>query len=449
MLLLKPSNIIAMKEQNKIPTGKVQRAAKLFVTGAKVGGNYVKYAAKKMVGDEHAKEQLDEDNANDIYESLSELKGSALKVAQIMSMDKNMLPQAMQDKFALAQYSAPPLSYPLVVKTFKHYFEKSPEQMFDSFTKNAVNAASIGQVHKATLNGKKLAVKVQYPGVADSVKSDLKMVKPIAMKMLGLKESEVKQYFEEVETKLLEETDYEHELKQSMEIAEASEGLDGFVFPHYYPEFSSKRILTMDWIDGKHLKEFLKSNPTQELKNKIGQRLWNLYDFQVNNLRAIHADPHPGNFIIQEDGTVGLIDFGCVKRIPEEFYAKYFQLINSRVVNDDEKLRALFFDLEFIFRDEPKEVQDLFFDVFKTSMELLIRPFMSDSFDFADQTYFDELYEMGESLKSRKDIRKNGVARGSRHILYINRTYFGLFALLNELGATIKTDTTFKFEEAN
>ncbi len=434
-----------MKEQNKIPTSKVQRAAKLISTGAKLGGNYVKYFAKKAVGNEHAREDLDEANAEDIYASLSELKGSALKVAQIMSMDKNMLPQAMQNKFSLAQYSAPPLSYPLVVKTFRQFFGKSPTEIFNTFTQNAVNAASIGQVHKATLNEKTLAVKVQYPGVADSVKSDLKMVKPIAMKMLGLKEAEVKQYFEEVESKLLEETDYENELRQSIEMGEASKELEGFVFPKYYPEYSCKRILTMDWLDGLHLKEYLATNPSQTEKNSIGQKLWNLYDFQVNNIRAIHADPHPGNFIIQKDGNIGLIDFGCVKQIPDEFYYKYFQLLDAKIVNNDESLRELFFDLEFIFRDEPKSSQDLFFDVFKNSMSLLIRPFLNDTFDFSDQKYFDELYAMGDELKNRKDLRKNGMARGSKHILYINRTYFGLFSLLNELGATITTKTSFDF----
>ncbi len=438
-----------MKEQNKIPTSKVQRAAKLFTTGAKVGSNYVKYYAKKAVGNEHAKEELDEANAEDIYSSLSELKGSALKVAQIMSMDKNMMPQAMQDKFSLAQYSAPPLSYPLVVKTFRQHFGKGPTEIFDTFTKNAVNAASIGQVHKATKGDLMLAVKVQYPGVADSVKSDLKMVKPIAMKMLGLKENEVQQYFEEVETKLLEETDYDFELKQSIEIAEASADLEGFVFPKYYPEFSCKRILTMDWIDGKHMKEYLATNPSQTERNAIGQKLWNLYDFQVNNIRAIHADPHPGNFIIKEDGNIGLIDFGCVKRIPEDFYQMYFQLLNSKMINDNEKLRDLFFKLEFIFKDEPKTSQDMFFDVFKDFMSLLIKPFVTDTFDFSDKKYFDDLFAMGEDLKTRKDLRKNGVARGSRHILYINRTYFGLFALLHDLGATISTKTSFNFELSN
>ena len=168
-----------MKEQDKIPTTKVKRAAKLVSTGAKIGGNYVKYYAKKAVGNENARKDLFEDNADDIYESLSELKGSALKMAQIMSMDKGMMPTAFTEKFAQAQYSAPPLSYPLVVKTFRAQFGKAPTEMFDTFSRHAVNAASIGQVHKATLNGKEYAVKIQYPGVADSVKSDLKLVKPI------------------------------------------------------------------------------------------------------------------------------------------------------------------------------------------------------------------------------------------------------------------------------
>src|SRR5690554_808775 len=159
------------KEQGSIPVSKVQRAAKFLSTGAKVGGNYIKHYAKKIADPSLDRQELHTNNANDIYRSLSELKGSALKVAQMMSMDKNLLPQAYQDKFSMAQYSAPPLSYPLVVKTFQKQFGKLPEQIFDTFTKSAVNAASIGQVHQAILEGKKLAVKVQYPGVADSLSS--------------------------------------------------------------------------------------------------------------------------------------------------------------------------------------------------------------------------------------------------------------------------------------
>ena len=329
-----------MKEQSKIPTSKVKRAAKLIGTGAKVGGNYVKYFANKAIGDKKAKEKLDKENAEDIYQSLSELKGSALKMAQVMSMDKNMLPKAMTDKFAQAQYSAPPLSYPLVVKTFRQMFGKTPTELFDSFEKEAKHAASIGQVHFATQGDLKLAVKVQYPGVADSVKSDLNLVKPIAMRMLHMKEKEIKQYMQEIEGKLLEETDYILELKQSMEIVEACSGLNGVYFPKYYPEFSNKRIITMDWIEGMHLKDFLATNPSQEIRNRAGQRMWDFYDYQVNELNLIHADPHPGNFLFQADGNLGVIDFGCVKRIPKEFYTVYFQLLNPSYHAEDERLKS-------------------------------------------------------------------------------------------------------------
>jgi len=168
-----------VKEQGSIPVSKVQRAAKFISTGAKVGGNYVKHYAKKMVNPSMNKDELHQNNASDIYNSLSELKGSALKVAQMMSMDKNLLPRAYQDKFTMAQYSAPPLSYPLVVKTFQKYFQQTPEQLFDTFTRSAVNAASIGQVHQAIKGGKTLAIKIQYPGIADSVSSDLRLVRPL------------------------------------------------------------------------------------------------------------------------------------------------------------------------------------------------------------------------------------------------------------------------------
>jgi len=435
-----------MKEQSKIPRSKVRRASKLIGTGAKVGGNYVKYFANKAIGDKKAKEKLDQENAADIYQSLSELKGSALKMAQVISMDKNMLPKAMTDKFAQAQYSAPPLSYPLVVKTFRQMFGKTPTELFDFFEKEAKNAASIGQVHFATQGDLKLAVKVQYPGVADSVKSDLNLVKPIAMRMLHMKEKEIKQYIQEIEGKLLEETDYILELKQSMEIVEACSSLDGIYFPKYYPEFSNKRIITMDWIEGMHLKDFLATNPSQEIRNRAGQRMWDFYDYQVNELNLIHADPHPGNFLFQADGNLGVIDFGCVKRIPKEFYSVYFQLLNPFYHAEDERLRALYYKLEFLLESDDKETEELFFNLFKDSMELLVHPFTNETFDFADEAYFDRIYKKGEELTKNKEIRKGGKARGSRHILFINRTYFGLFSILHELKAEIKTTTSFKLD---
>ncbi|MEJ2006195.1 MAG: AarF/UbiB family protein, partial [Cyclobacteriaceae bacterium] len=287
-----------MKEQFKIPVTKVQRASKFVKTGARIGGNYLKHYSKKMLNPEISRDELDESNAEDIYESLSQLKGSALKVAQMLSMDKNALPMAYQDKFAMSQYSAPPLSYPLVVKTFRDQLHKSPDEVFDTFSRKAVNAASIGQVHKATRDGREYAVKVQYPGVADSISSDLRIVRPIAAAMFRINSVELDQYLGEVETKLKEETDYQLELRRSVDISDKCRHLEGLKFPEYFPELSSSRILVMDWLHGMHIKEWLNTEPSGEDRNRIGQALWDFYDYQIHELRQLHADPHPGNFLI-------------------------------------------------------------------------------------------------------------------------------------------------------
>ncbi len=428
-----------IREQESIPVSKVQRAAKFIRTGAKVGGNYVKHYAKRVVNPQLTKEELHSSNASDIYDSLSELKGSALKVAQMMAMDKNMLPRAYQDKFTMAQYSAPPLSYPLVVKTFKQYFDASPESIFDTFTPSAVNAASIGQVHRATKGEKTYAVKIQYPGVASSVSSDLKLVRPFALRLLNMNERELDHYMEEVEERLLEETDYELEVKRSQEISKACAHILNLTFPTYYKELSSPRIITMDWMQGLHIREWLQTNPSQEEKNAIGQALWDFYHYQVHVLQQVHADPHPGNFIIQEEGKLAIIDFGCVKVIPEDFYTGYFSLIKRDLLIREEELNQIFYDLEFVSDKDTEEEKKYFKGVFKEMISLLGKPFHVESFDFADDAYFQQIFQLGDRISNDKMFKKSKQARGSRHGLYINRTYFGLYNLLNQLQANIST----------
>ncbi len=428
-----------MKEQSKIPTSKVQRAARFVRTGAKVGGNYVKYYTKKAFNKELSRETLHSDNAEDIYESLSELKGSALKVLQMMSMDKNLLPTAYSDRFQMAQYSAPPLSYPLVVKTFQQYFGKGPFQLYDTFTKNARNAASMGQVHEASLQGKKLAVKIQYPGVADSISSDLKIVRPFAIRLFNINEKDLDHYMEEVESKLLEETDYALELRRSVDISGQCGHIENLFFPTYYPEMSCDKIITMDWIDGEHLREFLLRNPSQEARDKIGQALWDFYDHQVHTLRQVHADPHPGNFLMQDDGQLGIIDFGCVKVIPDDFYEKYFRLIRKDILGNDEALDSVFYELGFFNKEDTAQQKKVFRAIFIEMIELLGRPFHHEAFDFSDDAYFRQIFSLSERISNQKEVKESKAARGPRDALYINRTYFGLYNLLNALQAKVIT----------
>ena len=428
-----------MKEFDRIPVSKVQRASKFITTGARIGSNYLKHYGKKLINGEASRDELHLENANDIYNSLSELKGGALKVAQMLSMDKNLLPTAYQQKFAMAQYSAPPLSYPLVVKTFKKYFGKGPTEIFDTFTTKATNAASMGQVHQATLKGKKLAIKIQYPGVGDSVRSDLAMVKPIALTMFKLNPVEYDEFIQEVESRMLEETDYYLELQRSMDLSARSRHLKNIIFPTYYPDYSSDKILAMDWIDGKPLGELLNGKIPNEERNKLGQALWDFYHFQMHTLKAVHADPHPGNFIITEDYKLGIIDFGCVKEIPGDFYDIYFQLLDQDVLTDLKKRDKVFSELRFIHPQDTAKEREFFTAIFSKLVELLGRPFRSETFDFADDGYFDELYSFGEKLSTMKELRESKRARGVGEAVYLNRTYFGLYTILHDLKAKIGT----------
>jgi predicted unusual protein kinase regulating ubiquinone biosynthesis (AarF/ABC1/UbiB family) len=429
-----------MRQQESIPTSKVARATHFVKTGVKIGGNYLKHNVKKLVDPSVSREELHNDNAEDIYQALSQLKGSALKVAQMMSMDRNLLPRAYVDRFQLSQYSAPPLSAPLVVRTFRQFLGKSPQDLFDTFGMEAENAASIGQVHLATQNGQKLAVKVQYPGVADSISSDLRMVRPMAIALFGLNEKDLDRYMGEVELRLLEETDYELELHRGQEIAGACAHIPNLIFPRYYPKWSARRILTMDWLDGQHLKDFLATNPSQEVRNRIGQAMWDFYDFQIHTLRQVHADPHPGNFLLRPDGTLGVIDFGCVKVIPDGYYEHYFALLNPDTIEEKATVERIFYYLEFIVPTDSERDKAFFTELFVRMIRLLAKPFAGDSFDFGDDAYFDEVYGLAEEVANVEELKNSKVARGSQHGLYVNRTYFGLYSLLHELRAQVNTN---------
>jgi predicted unusual protein kinase regulating ubiquinone biosynthesis (AarF/ABC1/UbiB family) len=436
-----------MKTIDYIPTSKIERATKLVQTGAKVGVNYLKYYGEKMVNSDLNRDKLNENNAEDIYDGLKSLKGSALKVAQMLSMDKSFLPQAYVDKFSLSQFSVPPLSAPLVLKTFKSNLGKSPYEIFDEFNPNSVNAASIGQVHSAKKNNKKLAVKIQYPGVANSISSDLALVKPIAIRMFNLQGKDSDKYFKEVEDKLIEETNYLLELKQSQEVVEACQKIENLVFPTYYPEYSSEKIITMDWMSGIHLSEFSKKNSDQKVANKIGQALWDFYMYQIHILRKVHADPHPGNFLVNNEQQLVALDFGCMKQIPSEFYVPYFELIDKKVINNKELFNEKLFELEILRADDSKEEIAYFTALFYDLLSLFTQPFQSETFDFSNEEFFENIAQLGERFSKDTNLRKMNGNRGSKHFIYMNRTFFGLYNLMFDLKAKIVVNEFKKYQD--
>ena len=427
-----------LSTQERIRSHRLDRMAALAGAGARVGINYLKHYGRQVISGHANSDTLQEQNATEVFRTFSELKGGPLKLAQMLSIDQSLLPPAYAKQFARAQYSAPPLSYPLVVRTFRREFGKDPRDIFETFEPQAAHAASIGQVHRATLGGRAFAVKVQYPGVAESLRSDLGVVKPIALQILGLRERDVGAYFKEVEARLLEETDYEKELRSATELSTACAHLPNIRFPKYHPEFSSRRVITMDWMDGEPFDVFADGPAPQDLRDRIGQALWDFYAYQIHDLRVFHADPHPGNFLVSGD-SLCVLDFGCTKTIDAAFHAKQFAFLDPALETNPARLTATMESMAILLPTDTPAQRTHLVELCKKSLELLARPFRTGHFDFGDPAFMSAIYELGEENRKNDTLRGIRGERGSADTIYLNRTFFGLYSLLTRLRARIQT----------
>ncbi len=426
-----------MSQQDSIETTRLSRMAALAGTGVRVGVNYLKHYGRRAVGAESDAATLQEDNASAVYETFSRLKGGPLKLAQMLSIDRNLLPPAYATQFSKAQYSAPPLSYPLVVRTFRRELGCEPLQIFDSFSQIASHGASIGQVHRASKAGQDYAVKVQYPGVADSLLTDIRVLKPIALQVLGLKEKDVAEYLTEIQARLLEETDYALELRRSIALSEQSAHLDNVRFTNYYPAWSTPRVLTMDWVDGMPLDKFADGPASQQERDQVGQALWDFYSHQVHALRIFHADPHPGNFLVK-DAQLWVLDFGCAKELEEVFYRKQFRFLDPHLVGDRKRFEAALCDLDILLPEDQGAKRERIIALCERSVGLLACPFWGSEFDFGDPEFMRRVYQMGEENARDKNASDLQGRRGSADSVYVNRAFFGLYSLLSRLRSRVR-----------
>jgi predicted unusual protein kinase regulating ubiquinone biosynthesis (AarF/ABC1/UbiB family) len=159
--------------------------------------------------------------------------------------------------------------------------------------------------------------------------------------------------------------------------------------------------------------------------------------YQIHILRKVHADPHPGNFLVNDENELVALDFGCMKQIPMDFYTPYFELIDKKVINDPKIFNAKLFDLEILRADDSKEEVTYFTELFHDLLSLFTKPFQAKTFDFSDETFFESIAQLGERFSKDTNLRKMNGNRGSKHFIYMNRTFFGLYNLMFDLKAKI------------
>jgi len=424
------------------PSSKYDRGKIFAKTGLRVGTNYAKHYLKNLRGaDEQRNSDFYNQTAQQIFSEFTKLKGTALKIAQTLSIDQGLLPDEFSEVMTQAQYSVPPINRSLVRSIIKRELGSYPEELFKSFDTDAIAAASIGQVHAARLKtGEKVAVKIQYPGVRDTIASDLGLAKSLFKRFIKNKD-ELDGYFDEIESTLRLETDYIHEGETINRFHERF-STDRFETPRWIEEFSTERVLTMSFLEGEHLKEFLERNPSQEEKNSFGQKIWDFFHEQIRQSDEIHADTHPGNFLLTDDGKLGIIDFGCVKNFPDEFFRDYLKLLPTHLERDFDKIETLYKRLG-VLKGDPgtDEKEKMYFEFCFNYGFTFAMPYESEIFDFGDPEYRDMIRGY------TKNAPIGNEARGNKHFLYSSRVHLGLYHFLMKLGATVETKKSQKIVE--
>lgn len=317
------------RDENR-PVGKRQRFFKLARMSASVASNHAKGQLKGLFQDAETraeeKARTDARSGELIAETLGELKGAAMKMGQIASVARDLLPDDLMDSLTSLQRDAPPMAYDVISGQIERELGSPPELLFDHFDKEPFAAASIGQVHRArTDDGREVVVKVQYPGVDESVDSDLAHLK-LAIRASGLvstRKAALDAFFHELRDRMREETDYTNEA-QNVRWFRALHADDAhLVIPEVVGERSSGRILTLTYEPGDQIKDMDAQGYDQQTRDVIGQRLAHMMFRQIFEFHAVHADPNPANFAFRPNGDIVMYDFGCVKRFPQDDAAAY------------------------------------------------------------------------------------------------------------------------------
>ncbi len=425
-----------------LPEGKLARTHITSVAAAKVGLSSLKYKMKRPFLSQQAshieKQQLDDKNAKIIFTALTQLRGTALKLAQVIGMDQGLLPEVYRKELEKSFHQVPALNRVLVRKLIINELKETPQNLFKGFESNAFAAASLGQVHKATLHkgdqfkglSKQVAVKVQYPGINTAIKSDLSLIRGIAR---GLpKTAAILQALDEVENRLSEEVDYQIEAKNTLWFKQKVT-LKGIRIPHVYKQFSNQRILTTELIDGLHLNDWLATNPTQNQRDQKAQLLYDFFIHASLDLKCLHADPNPGNYLFHDDGSISVIDFGCVRKLSEKFNDDFSRILRAFYDDDASAVFKAYADLNMVYEDTSLAFYSKALQPFG---EWITRPYRETLFNFKQQTnYLKEGQELMKELHHH--FKVDFVAK---EFIFHNRTYFGLLQIFEKMGASVRFD---------
>jgi aarF domain-containing kinase len=416
---------------SKIPTSLLKRGSKLIGLASKVALEEVSSRLKTW---ENEKEKLLSkiELTQDIVKTLSELKGASMKLGQLLSLDLgDYLPPELVKILGDLHQKSSFLPFETINNILKQELGEKYQHL-TNISQIPIAAASIGQVHKATLGDKEIVIKIQYPGIAESIPSDMRILEIILKQLLIITrktKTDLSPVLEEIKEVLLREVDYKNEIQMHQRYRKAFQKKE-FIIPEPFHEYSSGKILSQEFIEGLSITDWIKQSPSYEDRHRIADLLVKLYLEEIFIHHIVQTDPNPGNFLMTPDNQMVLIDFGAVKEYDTSFVEGYRKILIASHEKDANMILSESYKVNFIDERESNEAKQIYLEM----MDYLSEPFRTESFfDFSDKDFFTQSRDL--SIKMSMKCR---YSPPPKDLIFLHRKLAGIFIFLKKLDVKIR-----------
>jgi len=424
------------EQMKKIPATSLMRTWVLGNSHAKIGAYYLAYLLRSSFLDGDARQQAQNQvklkAAMQLLGTMGYLRGAVMKMGQCIANLPQLVGPELVEIFQSLHFEAPPMHYSLIREVFLDEMGKEPEEVFTHFEKQAFAAASLGQVHRARLHdGTEAAVKIQYPNIGRTIEADFRTMAAL-LKTMRFRDDfkNLSTHVNDAQEMFARELDYYREAAYMEENRKIFAGTD-VVVPRSFPELSSGKVLTMEYLRGKHLPSFLAGKPSQAERNHFGE----LISFSLIRsffvFRTVYADLHPGNYIFMDDGRLGFIDFGCYRRFSPERWQFEMESELAMLGNDHEGI--LRFLTGVANCDSKEELDPQWRELTLRQVDWIIRPIAARGhFDFADKEYVQEGVDLFRQIFSEMHTQRS-YSRMDCFYNWTNRALLGHRGLMYRL----------------
>jgi predicted unusual protein kinase regulating ubiquinone biosynthesis (AarF/ABC1/UbiB family) len=433
-----PPNL-AQASLRPVPVGRWRRLRLLGTLQAQIGAAYLFYWIRGWFSDADEQERRRAEAhwqiAARLLDSMGYMRGAVMKIGQTLANFPDIAPGEFVETLDRLYFQAPPMHFSLLREMVANELGDDPEKIFDTFDKRAFAAASLGQVHRARFqDGTDLAVKIQYPGIARTVREDFRNFFLFLLPgRLNKDWQSTRGQFEDVRMRLERETDYRTEASVMARAATLFREEDQIVVPRVFSKHSTERVLTMEYLPGVHIEQFLAGNPPQELRDEFARKIVRAWYRMMYAARIFYADLHPGNFLFMDDGRLGVIDFGFMLELDDALWQSFRRMDRAMTTGRREDRIAAVSEWSSITND-PADAD--FLRLCDEYAEWCWRcRYRGGVFDFGDEADFRRGIDLFTEM-----VRKR-YARAHPTTPTISRQQFGLRSLLYRLRAKIDVRT--------